>query len=162
ANGRSAIMDVGRWERPRVRLWDMAAEKELPPLEGHQGAVTSLSFPPDGKLLATGSNDTTVLLWDATRFQTNPPAEVQLRPEQMQSLSADLGGPDAVQAYRAVRTLAAAPRSSVAFLKQHLRPVAPADAKQVARLLADLDSDQFAVRDKAMQELEKLGDSAAT
>ncbi len=147
---------------PRVHLWDMDAEKELPSLEGHQGSVTSLSFSPDGKLLATGSNDTTVLLWDATRFRTHRPTEVQLRPEQFQSLWADLGGGDAVKAYRAISALAAAPKSSVEFLKQHLHPVAQADAKLVARLIADLDSDQFALHNKAMQELEQLGDRAAT
>jgi hypothetical protein len=50
----------------------------------------------------------------------------------------------------------------VAFLKRHLKPVAPVEAKKIARLIADLDSDQFAVREKAMQQLGKLGDRAAT
>ncbi len=147
---------------PRVHLWDVAAEKELPSLEGHQGSIASLSFSPDGKLLATGSNDTTILLWDATRFQTNRPAEVRLSAEQLESLWADLGGEDAAKAYHAIRTLAAAPKSSVAFLKRHLKPVAPVDAKKIARLIADLDSEQFAVREKAMKQLEKFGDRAAT
>ena len=39
-------------------------------------------------------------------------------------------------------------------------PVTPPDAKQVERWFADLDSDTFAVRDKARQELEKLGHAA--
>jgi WD40 repeat protein len=147
---------------PRVHLWDLVAEKEIQVLKSDRGAVCTLAFSPDGKLLATGSNDTTVLLWDATRFRTNRPTEVRLSSEQLEAVWTDLAGADAVKAYRAIRTLAAAPKSSVAFLKQHLRPVAPADAKQVARLLAELDSEQFAVRDKAMQQLEKLGDSAAT
>jgi RNA polymerase sigma factor (sigma-70 family) len=161
-NGVVDAVERGKPKRQRVRLWDVAAEKELPPLEGHLGAIASLAFSPDGKLLATGSNDTTVLLWDASRFKPHRPAEVRLRTEQMESLWADLAGADAVRAYRAIRTLAAAPKPSVAFLQKHLRPVEPADAKQVAHLLADLDSDEFAVRDKAMQQLEKLGESAAT
>ncbi len=147
---------------PQVHLWDLIAGKEIQVLKGHQGPISTLAFSPDGKLLATGSYDTTVLLWDATRFKNKPPAEVQLRPEQFESLWADLGGTDAVKAYHAIRTMAASPKASVAFLKQHLHAVAPADAKLVARLIADLDSDQFASRNKAMQELEKLGDRAAT
>eukprot|EP00961_Rhodomonas_salina_P222097 3003571-Rhodomonas_salina.1 len=35
------------------------------PLEGHTRAVSSVSFAPDGKTLASGSYDNTVKLWDA-------------------------------------------------------------------------------------------------
>jgi dipeptidyl aminopeptidase/acylaminoacyl peptidase len=162
SDGTTGIAEIGKPEPARVHLWNLDAEKALSRMEGHQGAITSLTFSPDGKLLATASNDTTVLLWDAARFKSNPPAEVQLRPEQLQSLWNDLAAADAVKSYRAIRTMAAASRSSTAFLKEQLHPVAPADANLVARLLADLDGDQFAVRDKAMQDLERLGDRAAT
>jgi WD40 repeat protein len=147
---------------PHVHLWDLVVGRETQVLQGHQGPISTLAFSPDGKLLATGSYDTTVLLWDATHFKNTPSTDVQLRPEQLQSLWADLGGADAVKAYRAIRTMASAPKASIVFLKQHLRPVAPPDPKLVARLIADLDSAQFADRDKAMQGLEKLGESAAT
>jgi WD40 repeat protein len=94
---------------PHVHIWDMIAGKELQVLKGHQGPISTLAFSPDGKLLATGSYDTTVLLWDTTRFKTNRPAEVKLSSEQLESLWADLVGEDSVKAYRAIRALAAAP-----------------------------------------------------
>jgi len=46
-----------------VVLWDVATGKELRQLKGHQGKITSLAFNEDGTRLASGSADTTVLIW---------------------------------------------------------------------------------------------------
>ena len=55
---------------------------------------------------------------------------------------------DAARAYQALRTLAAAPDQAVPFLAERLLPKKP-DPQQVARLLADLDSEDFRVRSQA-------------
>src|SRR5262249_6532033 len=49
------------------------------------------------------------------------------------------------------------------YLKERVRPVAALTAPQqrrVDRLIADLDNDEFEVREKATVDLEKLGESA--
>jgi hypothetical protein len=48
----------------------------------------------------------------------------------------------------------------VALLKDRLQPADAADPRLVARLIAALDGELFAVRQRASAELEKLGDSA--
>jgi WD40 repeat protein len=46
-----------------VRVWEVAAAKELQTLAGHNNAIFGLAFSADGKLLATASDDGTARLW---------------------------------------------------------------------------------------------------
>ncbi|KAF2113929.1 serine/threonine kinase receptor associated protein-like protein [Lophiotrema nucula] len=49
-----------------VRVWDFNDGKELETNKGHHGPIWSVSFSPDGKLYATGSEDGTIKLWKFT------------------------------------------------------------------------------------------------
>jgi WD40 repeat protein len=46
-----------------VQLWDMTKGKWCAVLQGHTAPVISVSFRADGKMMATGSSDKTVRLW---------------------------------------------------------------------------------------------------
>ena len=48
----------------RMKLWDVETGEEIRTLSGHTELVESLAFSNDGKILASGSFDGTVLLWD--------------------------------------------------------------------------------------------------
>ena len=47
-----------------VRVEDWKRGRVLHTFEGHVAPVTAMAFSPDGKALASGSQDTAVLLWD--------------------------------------------------------------------------------------------------
>jgi RNA polymerase sigma factor (sigma-70 family) len=49
-----------------VRLIDPATSEERRRLAGHQGGITALVFSPDGRRLASGSWDSTAVVWDLT------------------------------------------------------------------------------------------------
>ena len=65
-----------------------------------------------------------------------------------------------MRAYRAVWMMVAASRQSVPFLAERLRPEQPIPNDRLQKLIADLDSGQLNVRNRAAAELEKLGELA--
>jgi RNA polymerase sigma factor (sigma-70 family) len=143
-----------------ILLWDTVTGSQVARWEGHRGDVTSLAFSPDGRRLASGSLDTTALIWDV------PPRAAQKRPAAPLTLRAadgawsSLAGADAVEAYRAIVMLEAHPEEALAMLAERLLPLATTN-KRMSLLLAQLDSDGFAEREGATQELRKLSWMAA-
>jgi hypothetical protein len=145
-------------DRSVIRFWDAVRGEELPTrFRGHQGSVTLLRFAPDGRTLLSGSTDTTVLAWDTRRLR-GPRVPADLDAREAEAFWADLPGGDAKKAYAAVRALSAAP-AALALFREHLKPATVADPERVARLLTDLGSERFAVREQAGEELQKLGDT---
>src|SRR5262249_47883425 len=136
-----------------IHLWEAASGKEICRLCEHKAQIEALAFSPDARTLASGDHRSSVLVWrlaDVCWGNVAPRAKLEAKP--LESLWADLAGNDAGKAYQAVGTLTASAAEVVPFLKQRLRPLTPPDAQRLARLLADLDSPQFTVRDKASDE----------
>lgn len=139
-----------------ILLWDAATGKVLTKLEGHSADVTALAFSPDARVLITGLQDSTIVVWDVSKFRNLPmPGPRQLGQQGFAGLWDDLAG-DATTAQRAVWTLASAPADALAFLRERLKPAPPVDPKHVARWIDDLGSAEFAVRRTATDELKRL------
>jgi RNA polymerase sigma factor (sigma-70 family) len=145
-----------------VSLWEVATGALRRRFHGHTAAVWRLTFSADGRTLASASSDTTVLLWEVAGLT---PAErrelLHLKGEQPLQLWEDLAAADPGRADQAIRRLAAAPAQAIPLLRERLRPVPKPDAERVKRLIADLNSKQFAVRDRAEKELDRLEDRVA-
>jgi RNA polymerase sigma factor (sigma-70 family) len=144
-----------------VQWWELATGKMIREFHGHQGEVGQLAFAPDCQSLASGSQDSTVLIWDLFRPTA---AELQqagrLGETELANLWHDLGQTDAATGHAAVRVLLANPRIGLPYLQKHLTPVAGPTAERLGRLLADLGGEQFATRQQAEQELGALGELA--
>jgi WD40 repeat protein len=142
-------------DKDALHLWEVATGKEIRTFRGHRGEIAFLAFSYDDRRLASASWDSTVLNWDATGSSGRLTPDASLA-DPWQALAGD----DARRAHDAVWTLARMPDQSIPFLKSRLRPVKVVSRDQLEQWIKDLDSDQFTIRERAMKELQRLGEVA--
>ncbi len=148
---------VGHWRS--VRLWEVSTGKERRRLDGHEGDGSALAFAPNGRTLVCGNGDTTALVWDLTgRLEGGKLRPTDLSQQDLELAWTDLGGTDAARAYTASWTLAAAPRQALPLLRDTLPRAAAFDAERVGKLIVALDDDDFEKRERATQDLARLGE----
>jgi WD40 repeat protein len=159
----SRFLASGDWSEGTVRMWELATGQQFQKWPGHQGRNFALSFALDSSVLVSGNEDTTALVWDLTDQVSGQatPGKALTAPELDVCWDDLASGGNALGAQQAVRKLAASPAQAVSYLDKRLQPVQAVDESHVARLIADLDRDEFSVREKAAAELEKLGEAAA-
>jgi RNA polymerase sigma factor (sigma-70 family) len=161
------ILALPGWGEPTCAyLWDTRTGKLWGRLGGHRGPIESLAWSRDGTRLATGSTDTTVLLWDMSnrtpqrsrQLLSLSPRELEELWRQMGTIVAYSGGPVPAFSWDVWR-LSMVPEQSVPFLAQRLRPKV-LDLKKVPQWIADLDSKDRAVFERAFDNLFEIGEDA--
>jgi RNA polymerase sigma factor (sigma-70 family) len=141
-----------------IGLWETYSGQEVRVISTPHFTVSALAFAPDGRSLASGGSDSSILLWDLA-YATQSGKKETANAKGLEGLWADLAG-DAAVADKALWALVRSGTQALAFLQARLRPAKAADARQVAALLVDLDSEVFARREQAAHALEELGEAA--
>jgi hypothetical protein len=149
---------TGSYDRA-IRLWEVRTGRLIHEAEGHTGWVWGLALAADEKTLASCSVDTKVLCWDLAGLGRPAGTKAPLSARQLESHFADLSSSDAGAAYRAVCALAGDPARSLPLLQKQLStaPGRGPTTEQIGRMVHDLDSDEWPVREKASADLEKSG-----
>ena len=115
----------------------------------------------DGRLVVSGGSDTSAIVWDATRPRTR---DGSIRHESaaadLPGRFKDLAGDHAERAYAAIWALIKSRKEAVSFLADQSGLFAATDVEQIRRWIGDLDSNKFADRERASQELGLILDEA--
>jgi hypothetical protein len=138
-----------------IVLWEVVSGKERCRLPAGGRSVT---FRVNGRpVVITGSSPDRLTTHDLAALACNDSFR-NLRPDELHEWWNNLIGIDAGSAYVALWNLAALPRQSIPMLRDRVRPAGiPPDPVQLEQLIAALDSDRFAVREKASRDLEAVG-----
>jgi WD40 repeat protein len=112
----------------------------------------------DGTLFAASEKNGTILIARTAAFFEKP-KRVAIPAERIADLWNELGArnKDGFKAYRAFKIMASGDKNVVAFLAKKLSPAKGPDAKQLAKWLGDLDSNDAKVRAAATKELQAWG-----
>jgi RNA polymerase sigma factor (sigma-70 family) len=142
-----------------LHIFGVATGQPLARFDGHTGLLGAVAFAPDGRSVATTSNDTTALIWDVRGFSVKAgPAPRRLDPPAVNASWDNLTADNAAVGNEAINGLIASPREAVPFLNVRLKPVAAVDPLIIAELTEQLDSSDFKIRQKAQAELLTMDD----
>ncbi len=141
--------------RSAVRVLEVSSGRLRHLFDGHVGDVCSVAFFPNGKTLATGGEDSTILLWDLERSASKLAAK-EAPVDRLNGQWKQLADLDARCAHDAAMAFAARPDEALPFLAEQLQPVDRPSDEQLAKWIAELDHDAFQVREAATRKLGAL------
>jgi hypothetical protein len=155
-NGRT--LAAGGWRG--IKVWELATGAERRSFDDFEGDALSLAFTPDGRALASAVGDANILIWDIAGKALAFEPKTSDSPDILATLGKALAASDGKQAHQAIWALVGRQAKAVPYLRTLFKPAAAVDHQSIAQLIKALDNDVFAVREKASQELQKMGEAA--
>jgi WD40 repeat protein len=141
-----------------ITVWDTLSGDVLNSLDRHDGAVSGLAFSPDGSKLASSALDGTVLIWELAGQTPGKLADLEV--SGLQEAYRLLGSESADQAQRGIEFLYRRPGETVKLFAERIVVPTATPTDKLTRLIADLGSEDFPVRQAAVKELEMIGGEA--
>jgi WD40 repeat protein len=144
----------------KLKVWDLWTNQIVveipstnPVLLERPWLSGGIAFSPDGRALAVGYSDGTILLWNVPP----PSSESKWTDADLAPLWNDLGDESPANAYPSVWQLASRPADAVRMLRAKYPLVEAASPDEWKKLIAALDSQRFVERESATKRLRELG-----
>jgi hypothetical protein len=156
----AALLPQPQGETSRILIYEVASRKVRLELVGHpNAAIESLAYAPDSGLLATGSTDTTVLLWNTGLRAFAKGDGADAKDADLDDWYKKMADANPKVALQNMIQLAQHSKQTIKLLEAKIAPAKKPDAgeKPVPEWINDLGSGQFAVRSKANTMLQKIG-----
>lgn len=153
-NGRVIVVP---WAERMLLFYDALTGKELGQLK-HDVGLRPLAFTPDGKRLATGVDDGTILIWEVGKF-TFRSEKRHLSPGEIEMSWRDLAG-EIRPAVEAMARLEESPTQALALFRERLGPAEPISPERIQMLIKNLEDRSYAKREAVTREFLRLGEQA--
>ena len=154
-----ALLLGGAGSDGQITLWECATGQIFAEFKAHEGNATSVAFALRGRTFATGGGDASVVVWDVILCAA-PFSDSWAKPgdDELEAMWQTMQREPGKEAFTAMRALWASPEKAVPFLKSKLPP--RIDIARIKGFIAQLDDDGFDLRERATQELSRLGRDA--
>lgn len=139
-----------------MMMWDAITGELLWEQATKLSKVRSAAFSADGTTLATGHEDSTIVLWNVGDL-VKKSSPLKAGNAELEAWWNQLGENDSVKAYQAIWKMADAGLPAAKYIQERVKPIPPIDTTEVARWIEQLDSKSFAERNEASQHLAQVG-----
>jgi WD40 repeat protein len=146
-------------DKKQVALWEVSSGQQRRSWPGHGDAVTRVLFEADGEHVVSASLDNTLLVWAVKELRNRSPSPAnKLTRADLEQFWGDLGDPSGRKSYDAMlQMLVGFDDLVLVFLKEQLGDQKFVDLKVIKQLIAELDSEKYQTRAKAMSALKRIG-----